>query len=137
MAAVVGAAAVQGALQLQPVLEGFLEVLARLLLKQPHAFAGLLGDSAEVQSRFLDMWLSIAATRYLEELLGSPAIRSVARLRRHLAAVSLSALIVAGASPALHEPRRIARALAVGVRALNERGAFQVGFLGCICSVSK
>lgn len=104
------------------VAEGLFEVLARVLLAQPGALASLL--PADAQPRFLDAWLAVAQTRYLEEVLGVPSMAAMGRLRRRMAAAAL--MLLARASPALaDDPQRLGRAFALAARACLEAGAFQ------------
>ena len=48
------------------------------------------------------------------------------RLRRHMATASLCKLAVANASPALRDTRRMAKALALGLKTLAERPDYEV-----------
>ncbi len=52
------------------LLEGFLEVLARLLLTSPNALGALLEGGYQAAERLIDRWLTVASTQFLEELLG-------------------------------------------------------------------
>lgn len=45
------------------VFEGFLEVLTRVLFRQPQALAGLVGDDADMEGRLIDRWLLIASRK--------------------------------------------------------------------------
>ena len=77
-------------------------------------------DNSAVYSKF-------GPCRSLADVLGEPRAAGLGRLRRHLMAASLCQLLVADASAALREPQRAARALALCLRVLDERSAFEVG----------
>lgn len=53
------------------VIEGFLEVLTRVLFGQPQALRSLVGNNAENEAHFLDRWLVIASRKYVSILLNS------------------------------------------------------------------
>ena len=68
--------------------------------------------------------------RYIEEVLGVPAMAAMGRLRRRTAAAVLLGLVCARASPALSDLRRLGKALAVATRACLENDACMVCSLG-------
>ncbi|KAK9865409.1 hypothetical protein WJX84_004910 [Apatococcus fuscideae] len=108
------------------VSESFLEALARLLFRQPAALQLLLhGQEPAAESRFVDWWIHLASARYLEEVLGMPAMAALGRLRRRLAAASLCALICAGSCASLREPAQCAHALSLSFVCLSEDSEFQ------------
>ena len=49
---------------LSNAVEGFLEVLTRVLFNQPGALPLLLQSDVEAEGRFLDRWLSISPRKY-------------------------------------------------------------------------
>ena len=49
---------------LSNAVEGFLEVLTRVLFNQPGALPLLLRSDVEAEGRFLDRWLSISSRKY-------------------------------------------------------------------------
>ena len=49
---------------LSNAVEGFLEVLTRVLFNQPGALPLLLQSDVEAEGRFLDRWLSISSRKY-------------------------------------------------------------------------
>ena len=77
--------------------------------------------------------------RYLAEVLGDPRMSGLGRLRRHMATASLCKLAVANASPALRDTRRMAKALALGLRTLAERPDYEVRatFMTCVSPVGS
>ncbi|EIE26982.1 ARM repeat-containing protein [Coccomyxa subellipsoidea C-169] len=109
------------------IAEGLLEVLGRVLLPRPAALPPLLpGNDPEAAGRFFDAWLSAALTRYLEEILGVPAMAAMGRLRRRSAAAAFCAFVCAGVSPALSDdPGRLARVFALSLRSIEEENLFQ------------
>ncbi|WIA23852.1 hypothetical protein OEZ85_013510 [Tetradesmus obliquus] len=131
------------------VLEGFLEVLARLFLGAPSALPALLAPTPEQQQpaaaaaddgsgsssssagvslhRFVDCWLLIASATFLEELLGVGHMAMLGRFRRRIAAAALSRLISEGVLPAsvlLEQPARLARLAGVMVKVCDEVDKF-------------
>ena len=68
--------------------------------------------------------------RYLEEVLGMPAMAALGRLRRRLAAASLCALLCAGSCASLRDPAQCAHALSLSFVCLSEDAEFKVG---CTC----
>ena len=50
--------------QLATLIEGLLEVLARVLISRPGALQTLLPADAAVHARFMDAWLANASARY-------------------------------------------------------------------------
>ncbi|BDA43024.1 Importin-11 [Coccomyxa sp. Obi] len=109
------------------VAEGLLEVLGRVLLARPHALPPLLpADDPDAPARFFDTWLSAAGTRYLEEILGVPAMAAMGRLRRRSSAAAICAVVCARVSPALNDdPGRLARVFALALRSIDEADLFQ------------
>ena len=67
MASVFSDKAIRGpeASRLGHMAEGFLEVISRLVFRQPQALQSLLGGDPDAEARFIDNWLAIAGTRYL------------------------------------------------------------------------
>ena len=59
--------AMNSAKSIGSVIEGFLEVLTRVLFSQPHALAGLVGSNAENEAHFLDRWLATASRKYASQ----------------------------------------------------------------------
>jgi len=124
------------------VLEGFLEVLGRVFMVSPAAFAALIpahddqhqqqqqhhqgqggqqgGAAAGPQSRFIDKWLTVASARFLEEVIGVKTMAMLGRYRRRIATASLCALVAAGATPPalLDTPAHTARACTLAVQAV-------------------
>lgn len=96
----------------QSVSDSFFEVLGKLLCMQPAALAALLPEPA-AQSALIDRWLRLSMTRTLQEMLRMPGVAAVGRFRRHLAAYALSTLIIADATPALHDTATVCRVTAV------------------------
>lgn len=65
--------------------------------------------------------------RYLEEILGVPAMAAMGRLRRRSSAAAFCAFVCARVSPALNDnPGRPARVFALALRSIDEADAFQV-----------
>ena len=59
------------------------QVLGRLLLVSPGLYGALLeGQPEGASGRFLDRWLQIASTRYLEEIIGVKTMAMLGRYRR-------------------------------------------------------
>ncbi|KAK9829330.1 hypothetical protein WJX72_005222 [[Myrmecia] bisecta] len=105
--------------------EAFLEVLARLIFNSPAVFPHLWAEEPAAEGRFLDQWLAIASTRYVEEVLGVPAMAAMGRLRRHQAAVGICTLICANCSAAMRDTKRLAKAVGLALRAMSEAQSFQ------------
>lgn len=59
-------------------------------------------------------------------MLGNPRLVSLGRLRRQMAVASLCRIACSQSCQALRDPRRMARALALGLRAVAERPAYLV-----------
>ena len=65
--------------------------------------------------------------RYLEEILGVPAMAAMGRLRRRSSAAVFCAFVCARISPALtDDPGRLARVFALALRSIDEAHLFQV-----------
>lgn len=63
---------------------------------------------------------------YIEEVLGHPAMASMGRMRRRMAAASLLQLICGQISPVLLELPQLTQVMSVTMRALNETPQFEV-----------
>ena len=63
---------------------------------------------------------------YLEEVLGHPAMASLGRMRRRMAATSLQQLIAGRASLVLLDLKLFSQVMAVAMRALREAPQFEV-----------
>lgn len=75
---------------------------------------------------------------YLEEVLGHPAMASLGRMRRRMAATSMLQLITGRASPVLLELKLFSQVMAVAMRTLREAPQFEVGWLmswSCLCEL--
>jgi len=106
------------------VMEGFLEVLGRLVLVNPASLSGLVEHDAEAMARFLDKWLVVASARFLEEIIGVKTMAMLGRFRRRLATTSLCAVIMADACPAVYDPKKLTRICALAVQAVVDDAEF-------------
>lgn len=96
------------------VMEGLVEVLARVFMSQPHALPQLLDNDPAAVARYLDRWLQIAGALFLEEQIGVKTMAMLGRFRRRIAACSICALLEAGvAVEALVAPSTLPRVAAL------------------------
>ncbi|KAG1678184.1 hypothetical protein FOA52_016121 [Chlamydomonas sp. UWO 241] len=101
------------------VMEGFLEVLGRLLLASPGLYPALLeGLPESASARFLDRWLNIASTRFLEEVIGVKTMAMLGRFRRRIATAALGSVITAGTCNDVYEPLKLVRVVSLSLQAL-------------------
>jgi hypothetical protein len=105
------------------LVEACLEVVGRLLYRQPALLPALLDGNAESEGRLLDRWVILGGARDIAEMF-VPAMGALGRTRRHRAAVTICSLLYADACPPLRTPERAAQALALGVRAAREQETF-------------
>ena len=66
---------------------------------------------------------------YLEEVLGHPAMASLGRMRRRMAATSMLQLINGHFSPVLLDLKLFSQVMAVAMRTLREAPQFEVSYL--------
>ncbi|KAG2435256.1 hypothetical protein HXX76_007334 [Chlamydomonas incerta] len=74
--------------------------------------------------RLLDRWLTIAAARFLEEVVGVKTMSMLGRFRRRMATMSLASLLRAGVCEQLFEPRKVLRVCNLAVQALADDAEF-------------
>eukprot|EP00198_Chlamydomonas_reinhardtii_P012580 XP_001701917.1 predicted protein [Chlamydomonas reinhardtii] len=74
--------------------------------------------------RLLDRWLTIAAARFLEEVVGVKTMSMLGRFRRRMATMSLASLLRAGVCEQLVEPRKVLRVCSLAVQALADDAEF-------------
>ncbi|KAG2446721.1 hypothetical protein HYH02_008283 [Chlamydomonas schloesseri] len=74
--------------------------------------------------RLLDRWLTIAAARFLEEVVGVKTMSMLGRFRRRMATMSLASLLRAGVCEQLFEPRKVLRVCSLAVQALADDSEF-------------
>lgn len=107
------------------VMEGFLEVLGRLLLMSPGLFGALLeGQPPGASARFLDRWLHIASTRFLEEVIGVKTMAMLGRYRRRIATAALGSIVAADTCPDVYEPMKLVRVVSLALQALMDNQEF-------------
>ncbi|KAL0029584.1 hypothetical protein WJX79_006026 [Trebouxia sp. C0005] len=122
---IVAATQPQGAMHLHSVADNLLEALAVTACSAPAMFPALMGNNEETEGRLLDRWVAIASTRHLEEILGLGTMGALqGRVKRHIAAAGLSTLLLSAAFAPMFMVQRLARILAVCLRALAESKAF-------------
>lgn len=122
---IVAATQPQGAMHLHSVADNLLEALAVTACSAPAMFPALMGNNEETEGRLLDRWVAIASTRHLEEILGLGTMGALqGRVKRHIAAAGLSTLLLSAAFVPMFMVQRLARILAVCLRALAESKAF-------------
>ncbi|GAX82609.1 hypothetical protein CEUSTIGMA_g10035.t1 [Chlamydomonas eustigma] len=108
------------------VMEGFLEVLGRLLLTGPGLYAALLEGLPEgASARFLDRWLQIASARFLEEVMGVRTMAMLGRYRRRIAIASMSSLVAADTCPDIYEPLKLVRVVSLALQAVLDNNEFR------------
>ncbi|PSC67511.1 importin-11 isoform X1 [Micractinium conductrix] len=105
------------------LVEACLEVVGRLLFKQPSLLPVLLDGNSDGEARLLDRWVILGGARDIVEMF-MPALGTLGRVRRHRAAVTLCSLLYADSIPLLHAGPRAAQALALGLRAAREQEHF-------------
>lgn len=106
------------------VFEGFLEVLARLILHHPPVFAALVDANVSAGGRFVSRWLSVCGAQYLEELLGVRAMAMLGRFRRRIASLALCAAISADIMPHLFGGEVAPRVCKLLAKAVSEESLF-------------
>ena len=102
------------------ILEGFVEVLGRLLLIGPGLYSALLEHLPQGSSaRFIDRWLHVASTRFLEEIVGVRSMAMLGRYRRRIATAALCSLVAADTCPDLYlDPKILTRAIGLSLQAV-------------------
>lgn len=107
-------------------MEGLVEVLARLFMNQPHAFTQLLDNDSAAMLQYIDRWLVIAGTHFLEEAIGVKTMAMLGRFRRRIAACALCALVSAEvALPAITASDKVARMAHLCARSAAEDREFR------------
>eukprot|EP00877_Chromochloris_zofingiensis_P005848 jgi/Chrzof1/15264/UNPLg00659.t1 len=107
------------------IMEGFLEVLARLFLAAPGALPALLDNNADALTRFLDRWLMVASAQFLEELLGVRHMAMLGRFRRRIGAVAFCCVLQHGAvAPSMLGPDRVPKLCALMLKVAVEAREF-------------
>ena len=104
-----------------------LQVLGRLLLMAPGLYGALLEGLPQPASsaRFLDRWLHIASTRFLEEVIGVKTMAMLGRYRRRIATAALASVIAADTCPDVLEPLKLVRVVSLSLQVrwgLSPRG---------------
>lgn len=108
------------------ILEGYVEVLGRLLLIGPGLYSALLENLPQGSSqRFIDRWLHVSSTRFLEEIVGVKSMAMLGRYRRRIATAALCSLISADTCPDLYlDPKILTRAIGLALQAVLDNGEY-------------
>lgn len=106
------------------VMETCLDVLYRLFWRNPAWFEALTKGDTAVQDRILERWIALGSMRDVGELF-IPSLGAIGRMRRHVAAVSLCALMVSDVAPGLLEEHRASQAIVLGLKAMREQNSLE------------
>ena len=106
------------------VIESCLDSMYRLFWRNPHCFETLTHGDRATQDRILDRWIALGSLRDVGELF-IPALGTIGRIRRHVAAVALCSLLVSDAAVGLRDEQRAAQSIVLGLKAVREQATLE------------